>query len=128
MATRKRRNEQKRADYFEDLVRRFLKALDYTQIKKHPKIGEKRADLLVTTGEGRFFVEAKSPHLMKDTLIDPDHFARVMLFERDVTQYVKKRFGTLYENCIMNGSRDGFLGRGIAAEPEQFATKDEQVQ
>ena len=116
MATHKRRNEQKRADDFEDLVRRFLKALDYAQIKKHPQIGEKRADLLVSTGEGRFFVEAKSPHLMKDTMFDPDHFALVKLFERDVTQYVKKRFRTLYENCIMFGSWDGFLGRGIAVD------------
>ena len=53
---------------------------------------------------------------MRETLFDPDHFDRVMLFERDVTQYVKKQFRTLYENCIMIGSWDGFLGRGIAAK------------
>ena len=117
MPMRKSRNEQQRADDFEGLVRRFLKAIGYTQIEKHPKIGtNKRAELLVTTGEGRFFVEAKSPHLMKGTLFDPDHCALVRQFERDVTQYVKKRFGTLYENCIMDGNWDGFLGRGIAAE------------
>ena len=39
-------------------------------------------------------MEAKSPHLMKATLFDPDHFARVTQFEEDVTQYVKKQFGT----------------------------------
>ena len=116
MTTSRSRNTQQRANDFEALVRRFLKALDYTQIEKHPKIGEKRADLLVTRGAGRFFVEAKSPHLMRETLFDPDHFDRVMLFERDVTQYVKKQFRTLYENCIMIGSWDGFLGRGIAAK------------
>ena len=110
------RNEQQRADDFEALVGRFLKAVGYTQIEDEPEIGTKRADLLVATGEGRFFVEAKSPHLMKDTLFDPDHFALVTLFEKDVTQYVKKCFPTLYENCIMTGSWDGFLGRGIAAE------------
>ena len=33
-------------------------------------------------------------------MFDPDHFARVMQFERDATQYVKKRFRTLYQNCI----------------------------
>lgn len=116
MATHKRRNEQKRADDFEDLVRRFLKALDYTQIEDEPEIGTNRADLLVTTGEGRFFVEAKSPHLMRGTLFDPDHFALVKLFEKEVTQYVQKWFPTLYENCIMCGSWDGFLGRGIATD------------
>ena len=116
MPTSKSRNEQQRADDFEDLVCRFLKAVDYTQIEKHPKIGTKRADLLVTREEGRFFVEAKSPHLMRGTLFDPDHFARVMQFERDATQYVKKQFETLYQNCIMTGSWDGFLGRRIEAE------------
>ena len=116
MSMSKRRNEQQRADDFEALVRRFLKAVGYTQIKKHPKIGRKRADLLVTTGAGRFFVEAKSPHLMRGTLVDPDHFARVMQFERDVARHVKKRFGTLYQNCIMTGSWHGVLGRGIALE------------
>ena len=60
MTTSRSRNTQQRANDFEALVRRFLKALDYTQIEKHPKIGEKRADLLVTRGAGRFFVEAKS--------------------------------------------------------------------
>ena len=100
MLTSNKRNEQQRADDFEALVCRFLKAVDYTQIENHPKIGTKRADLLVTRGEGRFFVEAKSPHLMRGTLFDPDHFARVMQFERDATQYVKKRFRTLYQNCI----------------------------
>ena len=58
MSTRRSRNEQQRGDDFEDLVCRFLKAVDYTQIEKHPKIGTKRADLLVTRGEDRFFVEA----------------------------------------------------------------------
>ncbi len=58
MSTRRSRNEQQRGDDFEDLVCRFLKAVNYTQIEKHPKIGTKRADLLVTRGEDRFFVEA----------------------------------------------------------------------
>ena len=116
MPMRKSRSEQQRGDGFKALVCRFLNALGYTQIEDEPEIGTKRADLLVTTGEGRFFVEAKSPHLMKDTLFDPDHFARVTQFEGDITQYVKKRFRTLYENCIMDGSWDGFLGRGIAAD------------
>ena len=116
MSTSKRRNEQQRADDFEALVCRFLKAIGYTQIEKHPKIGTKRADLLVTRGEGRFFVESKSPHLMRGTLFDPDHLARVVQFERHTTQHVKRRFGTLYQNCIMTGTWDGFLGRGIAAE------------
>ena len=116
MGMRVSRNQQQRADDFEGLVRRFLKSLGYTQIEDEPKIGTNRADLLVTTGEGRFFVEAKSPHLMRGTLFDPDHFALVKLFERDITQYVKKRFGTLYENCIIFGSWDGFLGCGIAAD------------
>ena len=116
MSTTKRKNEQQRGDDFEDLVRRFLRAVGYTQIEDEPEIGTKRADLLVTRGAGRFFVEAKSPHLMRGTLFDPDHFDRVMHFGKDTTRYVKKRFGTLYENCIMTGSWDGFLGRGIAAE------------
>ena len=42
------RNEQRRGDDFEAFVQRFLKALGYIQIEKHPKIGTKRADLLVT--------------------------------------------------------------------------------
>ena len=116
MPMRRSRKKQQRGDGFKALVCRFLKALGYPQIEEEPKIGEKRVDLLVTTGEGRFFVEAKSPRLMKDTLFDPKHFDRVKLFERDVTQYVKKQFGTLHENCIIAGSWDGFLGRGIAAE------------
>ena len=116
MSTSKSRNEQGRADDFEGFVERFLKALGYIHIEKHPKIGTKRADLLVTSGEGRFFVEAKSPHLMRGTLFDPDHFARVMQFERDTTWYVKKQLGTLHQNCIMTGSWDGLLGRGIEAE------------
>ena len=115
MSTSKSRNEQGRADDFEALVERFLKALGYVHIEKHPKIGTKRADLVVTSGEGRFFVEAKSPHLMRGTLFDPDHFARVMQFERDTTRYVKKQFGTLHQNCIMTGSWNGLLARGIEA-------------
>ncbi len=110
------RNEQQRADNFEALVRRFLEAVSYNRIKKNPKIGTKKADLLVNRGKGRFFVEAKSPHLMKGTLFDPDHFDRVMQFENDVTRYVKRRFEALYQNCILTGRWDGFLGRGIAAE------------
>lgn len=115
MSTTKSRNEQRRADDFEAFVQRFLKAFGYTQIKKHPKIGTKRADLLVTSGEGRFFVEAKSPHLMKETLFDPDHSDRVMQFERDTTRYVKKQFRTLHQHCMMTGSWNGVLGREIAA-------------
>ncbi|MDE2758648.1 MAG: DNA/RNA nuclease SfsA [Acidobacteriota bacterium] len=85
MPMRRSRNEQQRGDGFKALACRFLKALGYSQIEEEPMIGEKRADLLATTREGRFFVEAKSPHLMKDTLFDPEHFDRVKLFERDVT-------------------------------------------
>ena len=51
MSTSKSRNEQRRADDFEAFVQRFLKALGYILIEKHPKIGTKRADLLVTRGE-----------------------------------------------------------------------------
>lgn len=116
MGTNKSRNEQRRGDDFEALVQRFLQALGYNQIEEHPKIGTNRADLLVTCGKGSFFVEAKSPHLQRGTLFDPDHFARVMQFEKDTTRYVKKRFGTLHHNCIMTGSWNGLLGRGIAAE------------
>lgn len=115
MSTSKSRNEQWRADDFEAFVQRFLKALGYTQIEKHPKIGTKRADLLVTGGEGRFFVEAKSPHLMKETLFDPDHSDRVMQFERDTTSYVKTQFRTLHQDCMMTGNWNGVLGREIAA-------------
>lgn len=116
MGTNKRRNEQQRADDFEALVGRFLKAVGYTQIEDEPEIGTKRADFLIATGEGSFFVEAKSPHLMKDTMFDPNHCDRVMQYEKEVTRYVKAQFKQLYENCIMTGSWEGFLGRGIAEE------------
>ena len=116
MSMSKSRSEQRRADDFEAFVQRFLKALGYIQFEKHPKLGTKRADLLVSDGQGRFFVEAKSPHLMKGTLFDPDHCARVTKFEKDTTSYVKKKLGTLYQNCIMIGSWHGELGRGIAAD------------
>ena len=115
MSTRTSRNEQRRADDFEAFVQQFLKALGYIRIEEHPKIGTKRADLLVTSGEGQFFVEAKSPHLMRGTLFDPDHFARVVQFERDTTCNVKKQFRTLHQDCIMTGSRNGLLARGIEA-------------
>lgn len=115
MSTSKSRKEQRRAVDFEAFVQRFLKALGYAQIETHPKIGTKRADLLVTGAEGRFFVEAKSPHLMKGTLFDPDHSGRVVRFERDTTGYVRKQFGTLHRNCMMTGSWNGTLGREIAA-------------
>ena len=105
---------QKRADDFEDLVRCFLKSVGYTQIKDEPKIGAKKADLLVTRGEARFIVEAKSPDLMRETFRDPDHEAQVMQFERHVTRYVKKRFRTVHKNCIMTGSWDGLLGKQSA--------------
>ena len=115
MSTGRSRDEQRRANDFEGFVQQFLEALGYTQIENHPKIGTKRADLLVTSGEGSFLVEAKSPHLMRGTLFDPDHIARVKQFERDTTSYVKKQFRTLDQNCMMTGSWNGVLGREIAA-------------
>ena len=105
MSTRTSRNEQRRADDFEGFVQQLLKALGYIQIEEHPKIGTKRADLLVTSGEGRFFVEAKSPHLMRGTPFDPDHFAQVIQLERDMTCYVKKQFGRLRSLCSFPRSR-----------------------
>lgn len=116
MSSSKQRNEQKRGDDFEAIVFRFLNAIGYTRIEKQPEIETKRADLIVTRATGRFIVEAKSPHLMRGTLFDPDHFARVAQFERNTVRYVKKRFQTLYQNCIITGSWHGFLGRGIATE------------
>lgn len=116
MSTSKSRDEQQRGDDFEAFVQRFLKALGYIQFEKEPKIGTKKADLLVSGGQGRFFVEAKSPHLMKGTLFDPDHFARVIQFERATTSYVERQLGTLHQNCIMIGSWHGVLGRGITAK------------
>ena len=62
MSRRRSRNEQQPGDDFEDLVCRFLKAVDYTQIEKHPKIGTKRADLLYAYEKPGAGIETLATH------------------------------------------------------------------
>ena len=103
--------EQKRGKDFEEVVGQFLRDIGYSMIEEQPKIGSGKAEFFVESrgGEG-FFVEAKSPHLMKDTAFDADHIAKVAEFRSRVTRFVKKRYPSVYEKCIMDGTWSGHLG------------------
>ena len=90
-------------DFQDRVVLNFIRELGYKDqwIVKEPQCGRGRADYLVETPVGQFFIEAHSPDLSKKSLMDLETRDRATRFEELLSRRVQRTLPKIFERCCL---------------------------
>lgn len=90
-------------DFQDRLVLKFIKRLGYQDewITKKPKCGSGKADYLIETQTGQFFIEAHSPELSRKGLMNIETRIRAARFEDDLSRRAQRALPKIFERCFL---------------------------